>query len=382
MDPRIEPRRARTFRKSGKPEIPPKKPQPFELRTVKAYGLPHTPTPLLPKDVEKSMKRIQRTRREELDIDAKKRRDYTHLNAYAIDPTRAFIRDDAISYDKHKNRVLVHMADPSAYFRHGRKDTLVRHAMKNSETVYLTTSQLPMFPLELSNRRFSLSDKRSSIPALTFGFKIRRDGSIRTSSITVENSYIKVTTMSYGKATDAIEKRLHKDLVSLHSIARKMKQYRDEVSKGPGHPRNPSSGKEGMKATGMVEALMTGTKIAAGHYATKQKIPVLYEKTYADRGDRNNNKKRLSVHGGRHDGVGADGYVGVTCPLREAGDLVNHMQIKASLRGGKTYDFSRRELDKFSRRHQRRKDTIKRAQKRIYIECNRRGYKNCNKRNA
>lgn len=344
---------------------------------VQRYRLPHTQPS---KAFERRERKVLREKSHKLDVDAKKREDLSHLNAYAIDRKGTIFCDDAVSFDRDHNRVLVHIADPTAFLHDGRNDPIVRETLKRVETIYLTKGQLPMLTFKLNERRFSLNQKRNRVPALTFGFKIRPDdGSIRNSSITVKPSYVRVTKMSHKEADIAIAKRSNEDLEKLQRVARKMRHNRlPKIASGP-RQTNGFQDKRNINASSLVQEFMVATNIAAGSYASRRNIPVLYTKTTSDRGDRRSNTK-LSVNPGKHDGVGADAYACVTNPLRDAGSLVSHMQIRSYLRK-ENYPFSPREMAELSRRRlEPTKNKIKRAEKRVDDECVKRGYLSCKKR--
>ena len=86
------------------------------------------------------------------DDEKKKRRDFSKIPTFTIDPTDAKDFDDAISFQKLDNglfEVGVHIADVSHYVKE--HSVLDKEAFKRATSVYLVDRVAPMFPERLSN---------------------------------------------------------------------------------------------------------------------------------------------------------------------------------------------------------------------------------------
>ena len=86
------------------------------------------------------------------DEEKKKRRDFTKIPTFTIDPADAKDFDDALSFRKLENglyEVGVHIADVSHYV--AEHSALEKEAFKRATSVYLVDRVAPMFPERLSN---------------------------------------------------------------------------------------------------------------------------------------------------------------------------------------------------------------------------------------
>lgn len=86
------------------------------------------------------------------DEEKKKRRDFSKVPTFTIDPTDAKDFDDALSFRKLENglfEVGVHIADVSHYV--AEHSALEKEAFKRATSVYLVDRVAPMFPERLSN---------------------------------------------------------------------------------------------------------------------------------------------------------------------------------------------------------------------------------------
>lgn len=342
------------------------KPLSFEQRIIKGRG--YARHLRWDTEVKRAEKKILNDRRRHLDVDAKRRVDLCHLNSYAIDGPNTKVLDDAISYDWKSGRVLVHIADPSAYFRK-KNDPIIREAMRRVSSIFLTETQLPMLPMKLNDYRFSLNPKKRKVPALTFSFRVRENGSIQRSSISIKSSYIRLEKLSTDKANKKIQEGRNKDFKKLDEITTAMGHYRRKrIRELHSRAKIKYDGKapKKKKAEKMVEELMIATNTCAGIYATRKRIPVLFDKLELN--SRKEKNAKVSVDPGTHFDLGVDTYVRVTSPLRYAPALISHFQIKARLRGEKP-PFSRSELSKKTANIQQVKKEIIKLQKYIDKEC-------------
>ncbi|MDB5227756.1 MAG: ribonuclease [Bacteroidota bacterium] len=86
------------------------------------------------------------------DEEKKKRRDFSNIPTFTIDPTDAKDFDDALSFRQLENglyEVGVHIADVSHYVKE--HSLLDKEAFKRATSVYLVDRVAPMFPQKLSN---------------------------------------------------------------------------------------------------------------------------------------------------------------------------------------------------------------------------------------
>lgn len=86
------------------------------------------------------------------EAEKKKRRDFTKIPTFTIDPADAKDFDDALSFRKLENGLLevgVHIADVSHYV--AEHSALEKEAFKRATSVYLVDRVAPMFPERLSN---------------------------------------------------------------------------------------------------------------------------------------------------------------------------------------------------------------------------------------
>lgn len=86
------------------------------------------------------------------DEEKKKRRDFSKIPTFTIDPTDAKDFDDALSFQVLDNglyEIGVHIADVSHYVKEG--SLLDKEAFKRATSVYLVDRVAPMFPEKLSN---------------------------------------------------------------------------------------------------------------------------------------------------------------------------------------------------------------------------------------
>ncbi|MBQ7222311.1 MAG: ribonuclease R [Bacteroidales bacterium] len=160
----------------------------------------------------------------------KKRKDFTGITTFTIDPSAAKDFDDAISYRELENghyEVGVHIADVTFYVRPG--DPVDKEAYERATSVYLVDRTIPMLPENLSNKLCSL---RPHVEKLCFSavFEIDDNGSVfnRWFGRTIINSDYR---LDYEQAQDIImnhEGPLANEIGKLNEIATALRKKRFE----------------------------------------------------------------------------------------------------------------------------------------------------------
>ncbi len=129
--------------------------------------------------------------------------DLTSLKTYTIDDDSTTDIDDAISleYTDAGAVIWVHIANPSEYFE--LESPLDIYARQRATSIYLADSVVPMFPLELITRAFSLLPGKQS---LTLSIKVVLGDHGQIESYCICKSFIKPNyKLTYDDADDLIE---------------------------------------------------------------------------------------------------------------------------------------------------------------------------------
>jgi exoribonuclease-2 len=285
------------------------------------------------------------------------RRDLTGLAAFAVDSPWSNDPDDAVSIENAENgrRVLyVHVADPAASIV--ADSAAEREARDRGATLYLPEGASRMLAGE-SLSLFALGLAETS-PALTFKIVIDEDGAIVDTDIFP--SMVKVKRLTYEEADrladgNAPETAALRDLCALadKNLRRRaaggavnidLPEIHIAVSRGQVtiEPITP------YHSADMVRECMLIAGAGAASWAAGQGLPFPYATQEAGelpeeippgmagsyRLRRCMRPRSLSIHPGRHWGLGIDAYTQVTSPLRRYSDLLAHLQIRALLRGG------------------------------------------------
>lgn len=119
-----------------------------------------------PAEVEKEAEAINAAAAQEIEAEAKNRRDFRGILTCTIDPVDAKDFDDALSFQKLPNgniEVGVHIADVTHYVKPG--SALDKEASKRATSIYLVDRTIPMLPEVLSNHWCSLMPE---VDRLTF----------------------------------------------------------------------------------------------------------------------------------------------------------------------------------------------------------------------
>ena len=182
-----------------------------------------------PEEVEREAEEIKRNEKAISPAERAKRRDFSAVPTFTIDPVDAKDFDDAISFKELPGglyEIGVHIADVSHYVRE--KTALDREARERGLSVYLVDRTIPMLPEVLSNDLCSLNPNEEK---LTFSavFIMDDKGEVleRWFGKTIIKSWKRFT---YEGAQDVLEgksKEYSKELLKLNEIAKKLKAMKE-----------------------------------------------------------------------------------------------------------------------------------------------------------
>lgn len=77
---------------------------------------------------------------------------------------------------RRQTKLWVHTADPTRWLEP--TDGVTLEALRRTSSIYLPTGVIPMIPLDLAIKQFSLDDEKHC-PALSIGFNIAEDGALQ-----------------------------------------------------------------------------------------------------------------------------------------------------------------------------------------------------------
>ncbi|MED7819562.1 MULTISPECIES: ribonuclease catalytic domain-containing protein [unclassified Francisella] len=287
----------------------------------------------------------------EYDLDSDSQRvDLTHLKSYAIDDEGSNDPDDAISWDYDKNKMWVHIADPSSSINFG--DEVDLEARARGSNLYVPEKIVSMLP-EKATEELGLGLKEIS-PALSVGFTVSQQGDIQ--DIEICFSKIKVTRYSYEFAENNLkdlelgnipdyakyftQKRLSQKAVELDFPEIKITLDDNKNVKLTDLPR--------LNSRTLIRDTMLMAGVAVGQFCIENNIIVPFstqpehdlEQDHLENidsiADMFATRKKLqrgkySTTPETHAGMGLDTYVQVTSPLRRYLDLVVHYQLRSFL---------------------------------------------------
>ncbi|MBP5210250.1 MAG: ribonuclease R, partial [Bacteroidales bacterium] len=195
-----------------------------EMHAILAeFGLPYRFEPEVEKAANKISEKISASERG-------RRKDFTSVTTFTIDPSDAKDFDDAISYRELDNghyEVGVHIADVTFYVKPG--DIVDKEAYARGTSVYLVDRTIPMLPENLSNKLCSLRPNEEKL-CFSAVFELDDNGSVfnRWFGRTVINSDYR---LDYEQAQDIIlnhEGPLAHEIGKLHQIAAMLRKKRFE----------------------------------------------------------------------------------------------------------------------------------------------------------
>lgn len=198
---------------------------------MQAITMSHGFVPEFPDEVETEAKKIKQNFSQDLEAEAKVRRDFRQIPTFTIDPVDAKDFDDALSFRKigqNEFEVGVHIADVSHYVRPG--TALDDEAKKRATSIYLVDRTIPMLPEVLSNDVCSLVPNQDR---LTFSavFTLNQAGEILTEwyGRTIIHS---IRRFSYEEAQEVLDKKrdeYKEELTILNKLAYKLREQKIEA---------------------------------------------------------------------------------------------------------------------------------------------------------
>lgn len=273
--------------------------------------------------------------------------DLTHLKAYAIDDEGSNDPDDAISWDTQKNKMWVHIADPSSSINFG--DEVDLQARARGSNLYVPEKIVMMLPPQ-ATAKLGLGLQEVS-PAVSVGFRLDDQGDIHDIEICFSN--IKVTRYSY----EFVEENI--DTLELGDIVNYAKYFTDKrLSKGAVELDFPEikislDDNKNVKLTDLprlnsrtlVRDTMLMAGVAVAQFCIENNISVPFStqpehdleqdglESLDSIADMFATRKKLqrgkySTQHSIHAGMGLEAYVQVTSPLRRYLDLIVHYQLR------------------------------------------------------
>ncbi len=292
-------------------------------------------------------------------IDTNRRLDLRHLTTLAIDDERTTEVDDAFALDG--ERLVVLIADAASWIP--KDGPLDQEAARRATTVYLPEGKIPMLPERLGEASASLNAGVDR-PALAFSFEIDAEGRVR--GFEVAEALCRVDErLTYAQVDEALTGRSaspHQQ--ALEWVSERMLAHRERRTlSGALHLQRREVdlkiGADGallvepVDANGPGRTLVSEMMVAAcagvAQWCVDQDVAVIYRSqaspdsppepsvTLDDPASvvavlRTLKPTQQGLRPGRHFTLGVDGYCQVTSPLRRYLDLINHRQLKASLR--------------------------------------------------
>ncbi len=279
-------------------------------------------------------------------LEQERRRDLTHLSAFAIDDADSQDPDDALSWED--GRLWVHIADAGALVAPESPADI--EARARGANLYLPEGPVFMLPPQ-ATQTLALGLKDTS-PALSFGFYIDKGGQI--SDLEIVSSWVRVTRLSYQetekyiadhpfshlqKAANIYQERRREDgaiAIDLPEVKVRLNNHAVEITPLPN-----------IRSRDLVRDAMLMTGEAVAKFCQENDIPIPYttqdapsdklpegnkpSDMFATRKLLKPSQKSLSPD--KHHGLGMDKYVQATSPLRRYLDLVVHQQLRAYIKG-------------------------------------------------
>jgi len=301
--------------------------------------------------------------------DASERADLSELFCITVDDIRTLDRDDAISLEETETglRIGIHIADVSSYAT-GEENPVMAEALKRGSSVYCPDDTVHMLPPELSEDKFSLvaGEPRR---ALSYFVELKPDGEL--GSYNLQRTTIKVAeNLSFDQANAILcdEERPESDsarvLKGLWDLSSNHETKRItggaiQFNRRDFLPKLGENGRLELKAATdetpgfkVVSEMMILCNHVTAKFAEEKGIPILF------RGQENPNNldfltdqsvaegpareyffrsqmkpSAVKTKPASHCGLGLSAYTQTSSPIRRTGDLLNQLQICASLEG-------------------------------------------------
>ncbi len=178
-----------------------------------------------PKEVVEECKKISLTISEK---EKHRRRDFSKILTFTIDPENAKDFDDALSIqylDNGNYQIGVHVADPSYYVEHNTH--LDKEAYRRGNSTYLVDRTVPMLPEILSNEVCSLRPNEEKL-AISAVFEIDKNANILNCWLgeTVIYSQKRFIYEEAQQNIDLQSGKYYKELTLLNNIAKKLREKR------------------------------------------------------------------------------------------------------------------------------------------------------------
>ena len=183
-----------------------------------------------PEAVIREAEAIEKKEKEITQEERAKRRDFSSVPIFTIDPIDAKDFDDAISFKELPGdlyEIGVHIADVSHYVREN--TALDREARERGLSVYLVDRTIPMLPEVLSNDLCSLNPKEEKLTfSAVFIMNDKGDVLERWFGKTIIKSWKRFTYEGAQEVLEEKSKEYSKELLKLNEIAKKLKKIKEE----------------------------------------------------------------------------------------------------------------------------------------------------------
>lgn len=308
------------------------------------------------------------------DPDAASRLDLTQQEVLTIDDASTRDIDDGLAVETlpdGRHKLWVHIADPSRWVQQG--DPLDIEARHRAKTLYLPTGNIPMFPRDLADELFSLRAGQPTA-AMSVHITLNSEGMLEDCGL-VASTITPTRKLTYSEVDELLEVTMPEQeptLWALNQAAEARERWREEQGavgfRMPEakiqvvQPHSPSSRVQvhaahsptaSLASQRLVSEMMILTGQAIASIGEKHNIALPYRGQVAPSMP---SEKELSAlpHGPcrhvllrsrmvrgnsttsgptPHSGLGLQGYVQFTSPIRRYGDMLAHFQLKAFLRG-------------------------------------------------
>jgi exoribonuclease-2 len=286
------------------------------------------------------------------------REDMSVHSAFSIDDRETEEVDDALSVRREGEILLVgvHIADPSHFVLPGSR--LDETARSRFTSIYLPERKIPMLPPAISRTAASLSPHRET-PCLSLLVRIGMSGEVESFRL-APGRIVLARRFSYDEAGDLME--VEEGLGLLHRLAMNLRDRRRkngavifaqpdvEVRAGAGGKIELSTCDPEEPSHLLVSELMILANGLFARYLIENRLPAFFRTQEApsenhllgfERDPYRNYlqrriMKRVSISAtcAPHRGLGLEGYVQMTSPLRRYSDLVMHRQVRHALSSG------------------------------------------------
>jgi len=307
------------------------------------------------------------------DLDAARRVDLRHKKVVTIDDVSTTEIDDGVSIEwleDGRARLWVHIADPSRFVSPG--SPLDNEASRRVSTLYLPTGKISMFPSILAEGCFSLRMGEDAC-AMSVSAVLEADGSLSDCQIvpsTINASY-RLSYTEVDELLSLVTDEEEPELFGLYEAAQRRAAYRERCgatsidmpksridvtvqdAEQPPEIKVEPEDQYVSPANMLVSEMMIMAGEVVATFCADNKIPVPFrgqaEPVLPDDAElralpagpcravaiRRCMMRSTTTTGapGRHSGLGLNGYVQFTSPIRRYGDLLAHHQVKAFLRG-------------------------------------------------